>query len=222
MRPSYFHYRNYCTSNTVIFILREPSDGLGMATVCTNTWQTKLDSPLVMSEYWYGRPCYSLWPSDVIWRHRSGSTLAQVMAWRCQNQYLLVINGVLWHLKSQIYLTKSIQEALKISILKMSLKIMLSKFLPHFPEVNESIHWLLAFTSHEGNFPGNTYEYHFCKMSLKMTFSKLLPHLPGASEVKCEPNTELMQMCHIDVSHDIGIVLDMGWRLLKICSLISS
>ena len=25
---------------------------------------------------------YSLWLSDAIWRHRHGSTLAQVMAWR--------------------------------------------------------------------------------------------------------------------------------------------
>ena len=45
----------------------------------------------------------SLWPSVNIWQHRSGSTLAQVMA-SCHmtpshylNQCLLVTKGVLWH-----------------------------------------------------------------------------------------------------------------------------
>ena len=45
----------------------------------------------------------SLWPSDTIWRHRSGSTLVQVMA-RCRqapshylNQCCLLINELLWH-----------------------------------------------------------------------------------------------------------------------------
>ena len=44
-----------------------------------------------------------LWPSDAIWQHRSGSTLAQVMA-RCLtapshylNQCWLIISKVLWH-----------------------------------------------------------------------------------------------------------------------------
>ena len=45
----------------------------------------------------------SLWPSDAIWRHRSGSTLAQVMAWwltapsHYLNQCWLIMNGVLWY-----------------------------------------------------------------------------------------------------------------------------
>ena len=45
----------------------------------------------------------SLWPSDAIWWHKSGFTLAQVMA--CcltapsyyRNHCWLIINGVLWH-----------------------------------------------------------------------------------------------------------------------------
>ena len=43
-----------------------------------------------------------LWPSDAIWQHRSGSTLAQVMAWclTAPNHYLnqcwLIISRVLW------------------------------------------------------------------------------------------------------------------------------
>ena len=44
-----------------------------------------------------------LWRIDVIWRHRSGSTLAQVMAWcltapsHYLNQCWLLIIEVLWH-----------------------------------------------------------------------------------------------------------------------------
>ena len=46
---------------------------------------------------------YTLWPSDTIWRHRSGSTLPQVMAWcltapnHYQNLCWLLISEVLWH-----------------------------------------------------------------------------------------------------------------------------
>ena len=45
----------------------------------------------------------SLWPSDTIWRQRSGSTLAQAMACcltapsHYLNQCWLIISGVLWH-----------------------------------------------------------------------------------------------------------------------------
>ena len=45
----------------------------------------------------------SLWPSDTIWRQRSGSTLAQVMACcltapsHYLNQYCLIISEVQWH-----------------------------------------------------------------------------------------------------------------------------
>ena len=45
----------------------------------------------------------SLWPSDTIWRHKSWSTLAQVMAWYLMapshylNQCWLIISKVQWH-----------------------------------------------------------------------------------------------------------------------------
>ena len=45
----------------------------------------------------------SLWPSDTIWRHKSGSTLAQVMACcltapsHYLNQYWLIISKIQWH-----------------------------------------------------------------------------------------------------------------------------
>ena len=45
----------------------------------------------------------SLRPSDAIWRQRTGSTLAQVMAWcltapsHCLNQCWLIISKVPWH-----------------------------------------------------------------------------------------------------------------------------
>ena len=39
----------------------------------------------------------SLWPSDAIWRHRSGSTLAHVMACCLTNQRWLLVSDVLWH-----------------------------------------------------------------------------------------------------------------------------
>ena len=56
-----------------------------------------------------------LWPGDTIWRHRSGSTLDQVMAcWlmapsRYLNQNWIVIKGVLWHSLSSNF-TWSAQE----------------------------------------------------------------------------------------------------------------
>ena len=45
----------------------------------------------------------SLWPSDTIWQQKSGSTLAQVMAWcltapsHYLNQCWLIISEGLWH-----------------------------------------------------------------------------------------------------------------------------
>ena len=49
-----------------------------------------------------------MWISDAIWRHRSGSTLVQVMAWCLMapshylNQCWLIISKVLWHLSEGI------------------------------------------------------------------------------------------------------------------------
>ena len=46
---------------------------------------------------------YTLWPSDAIWLHKSGSPLVQEMACslmapsHCLNQCCLMIKGILWH-----------------------------------------------------------------------------------------------------------------------------
>ena len=62
-----------------------------------------------------GQGLNSLWPSDTIWRHVSGSTLAQIMAWclAAPNHYLnhcsLFINGVLRHSGQEVNLWNEIQ-----------------------------------------------------------------------------------------------------------------
>ena len=54
----------------------------------------------------------TLWPSDAIWRYRSGSILAQAMAWCRQapshylNQCWLIISQVLWHSSDGIIMRK--------------------------------------------------------------------------------------------------------------------
>ena len=61
-------------------------------------WQRFMLSYSISRTHWVN----SLRPSDAIWRHRSMSTLVQVMAWCCQaashylNQCWLVISKVLW------------------------------------------------------------------------------------------------------------------------------
>ena len=65
----------------------------------------------------------SLWPSDAMWRHRSGLTLAQVMAWclTAPSHYLTqcwrIISEVLWHSPED-----NSMEMLKISSLDISLE----------------------------------------------------------------------------------------------------
>ena len=55
----------------------------------------------------------SLWPCDTIWRQRSGSTLAQVMAFCLMapshylNQCWLIISKVQWHLSKDTFTTDS-------------------------------------------------------------------------------------------------------------------
>ena len=77
----------------------------------------------------------SLVPRDATWRHRTMSTLVQVMACcltapsHCLNQCWLNIIRVLWH--SLFY------EMLKISILDMSFKITYLKLQPYLPGANE-------------------------------------------------------------------------------------
>ena len=78
--------------------------------------------------YYYSKLCgsqwvNSLWPSDAIWQHRSGSTLAQVMACclMAPSHYL----NQFWSLVTYcgIHLRAVSQEILKIPIMDMSLKI---------------------------------------------------------------------------------------------------
>ena len=74
----------------------------------------------------------SLWPSDIIWQHRSGSTLGQVMAWWLMapshylNQCWIFISEVLWHSPESNF-----------TMYIMGLKIILLKQLPHLPGANE-------------------------------------------------------------------------------------
>ena len=78
---------------------------------------------------------YSLWLSDALWWCRSGSTLAQVMAWCRQatshylNQCWLIISEILLHLPEQCYT----QGMFKLSIQYIGLKITNLKLQPHIP-----------------------------------------------------------------------------------------
>ena len=65
----------------------------------------------------------SLWPSDTIWRHKSGSTLAQSIAWCLTapshhlNQCWLIISKVLWHSSEGIIMIPISKSSLKNSFL---------------------------------------------------------------------------------------------------------
>ena len=82
----------------------------------------------------------NLWPSDVIRWHRSGSTLAQVMACclMAPSHYLdqcwLVINMVLWILPRAIS-----QDMLNISVLDINLNISHLRLQPHLTGANKLV-----------------------------------------------------------------------------------
>ena len=82
----------------------------------------------------------SFWPSDTVWRQRSGSTLAQVMACclMAPSQYLnqcwLIISDVQWH----SYEDNFTRDA-SPSITKICLKITYLKYHSNFPGANELI-----------------------------------------------------------------------------------
>ena len=73
----------------------------------TNTWLGRARNSMLVIMTWdtlfFHFMVNSLWPSDTIWRHKSGSTLAQIMACclTAASHYLiqcwLVIKVVLWH-----------------------------------------------------------------------------------------------------------------------------
>ena len=83
----------------------------------------------------------SLWPSDTIWRQRSGSTLAKVMVWcltalsHFKNQCWLVIIEVQWH---HVNIRAISQEMSQSSVTEICLKITYLKFQSNFPGANES------------------------------------------------------------------------------------
>ena len=80
-----------------------------------------------------------MWPSDTIGRHKSGSTLAQVMACYLTapshylNQCWLIICKVQWH-PSESNFTR---DTSAISVTEISLKITYLKFCSNFPGANE-------------------------------------------------------------------------------------
>ena len=91
--------------------------------------------------WWYeegGGIINSLWPNDAIWRQRSGSTLAQVMAWcltapsHYLNQCWFTFSKVHWHSFEYI-----LQEMIELSITKISWKITFLKFLWNLTGANQ-------------------------------------------------------------------------------------
>ena len=76
----------------------------------------------------------SLWPSDTIWRQRSGSTLAQVMAC-CLTAPSHYLNQC-WLMSSDIHIRPILQEMPQPSITKTRSKITYLKFHSNFPGAN--------------------------------------------------------------------------------------
>ena len=81
----------------------------------------------------------SLWPSETIWWHKSGSTLAQVMAWcltapsHYLNQCWLIISKVQWHSSwVQLY-----QKYLSHQSLKLAWKLLIKFLFSNVPGPNE-------------------------------------------------------------------------------------
>ena len=90
----------------------------------SETTECPLKSNLSSNEWKYqqiSRYCNSLWPSVAIWQHRSGSTLAQVMACclTAPSHYLhqcwLIISGVQWH-PPEGNVTGDVPSIIKISL----------------------------------------------------------------------------------------------------------
>ena len=81
----------------------------------------------------------SLWPSDAIWRHGFGSTLAQVMACcltapsHYLSQWWLIINKVHWHSHKGNF-----TRYLSHQSLKQNWKLLILRFHSNHPGANES------------------------------------------------------------------------------------
>ena len=80
----------------------------------------------------------TLWPTDAIWRHRSGSTLAQAMACCLMapshylNQCWLLIIDVLWHSSESKFTARA-----QATILHNELQSYVLKLLSYLPGINE-------------------------------------------------------------------------------------
>ena len=84
----------------------------------------------------------SLWPSDAIWWHRSGSTLAQVMA--CWHQAITWTNVDLSSVRSSdIHLRAISQETTQPSTFNICLKITYLRLQSNLPGANELTRWTL-------------------------------------------------------------------------------
>ena len=73
------------------------------ATIYEHDWKDLIDTFTKSQMLWKETLINSLWPCDAMWRHRSGSTLAHVIACcltapsHYLNQCWLIISQVLWH-----------------------------------------------------------------------------------------------------------------------------
>ena len=105
---------------------------LKLALLNAKPWGPKL-APLYVQHL----HCNSLWPSDAIWQHWSGSTLAQVMAWchQAPSHYLKQCWSMMRSIGIQ--LTSISQQVLNTPTPNMDLKITFLKLQPYLPGANE-------------------------------------------------------------------------------------
>ena len=128
----------------------------GAHTTCSITWTTEKQCEFTIADVYICRWIFtnqiqnirinSLGPSDVTWRHRSGSTFAQVMACcltapsHYLNQCWLIIGKVKRHSSkrsSDIHLRASSQEITQPSITEIIWKIKYLEFHSNFSGANE-------------------------------------------------------------------------------------
>ena len=113
----------------------------------------------------------SLWPSDIKWRRRSWSTLAQVMAcWHYLNQCWVIISEVFRPPPEQFH-----WKCIMISFLDISFKITDLKLQPHFPGANEL----------------KLVQPHACPVPVKWPW-RIRLYLTSS---KLEQNTEIFRLC---------------------------
>ena len=148
--------RRYRTHYGVIVMVSEfgTEHGSTNAGLCTNLQNDLTIEMEILEEREFAISEFnSLWPSDTIWRHRSGSTLAQVMACcltapsHYLNQCWLIINKVQWHSSEHNYTRDTSAPKIKIS-----LKMTYLKFHLNLPGANE-LRWVFVTDSVYCNIP---------------------------------------------------------------------